>query len=120
MQATYLPQSSAAGTAKAVAHARANDRDALRYLYVRYADEVYPLIASLSTDGRAALAVTQRLFRTLPEALGSFDAGAQEFSAWLRTAAARLAVDHGRRRNHETSRRARPPRGLTATTVASS
>ena len=51
--------------AQAVARAKQGDREALRYLYVHYADHVYGYVASIVRDDYEAEDVTQHVFAKL-------------------------------------------------------
>src|SRR6478736_9660071 len=51
--------------ARAVARAKQGDQEALRFLYVRYADNVYGYVASLLRDDHEAEDVTQHVFAKL-------------------------------------------------------
>ena len=55
--------------AQAVARAKQGDREALRYLYIRYADNVYGYVASIVRDDYEAEDVTQHVFAKLMTAL---------------------------------------------------
>ena len=54
----------------AAAHGRDGDQDALRLLYLRYADNVYGYVCSLVHDEHEAEGVTQQLFANLRNRLG--------------------------------------------------
>ena len=55
--------------AQAVARAKQGDREALRFLYIRYADNVYGYVASIVRDDYEAEDVTQHVFAKLMTAL---------------------------------------------------
>jgi RNA polymerase sigma-70 factor (ECF subfamily) len=82
----------------AVARAREGDHDALRYLYVRYADNVYGYVASIVRDDHEAEDVTQQVFLKLMSMLGKYEQRAVPFSSWLLRLAHNAAVDDLRRR----------------------
>jgi RNA polymerase sigma-70 factor (ECF subfamily) len=83
---------------RAVARAKEGDRDALRFLYVRYADAVYGYVRSIVRDDHDAEDVTQQVFLKLMRAIGKYEERAVPFSAWILRVARNLAVDHVRQR----------------------
>jgi RNA polymerase sigma-70 factor (ECF subfamily) len=82
----------------AVARAREGDHDALRYLYVRYADNVYGYVASIVRDEHEAEDVTQQVFLKLMSVLDKYEQRNVPFSSWLLRLAHNAAVDDLRRR----------------------
>jgi RNA polymerase sigma-70 factor (ECF subfamily) len=84
--------------ALAVTRAKQGDREALRYLYVRYADHVYGYVASIVRDDFEAEDVTQHLFAKLMTALPKYEPREVPFSAWILRVARNVAVDHMRQR----------------------
>jgi RNA polymerase sigma-70 factor, ECF subfamily len=84
--------------AQAVARAKQGDREALRYLYVHYADHVYGYVASIVRDDYEAEDVTQHLFAKLMTALPKYEPREVPFSAWILRVARNVAVDHMRQR----------------------
>jgi RNA polymerase sigma-70 factor (ECF subfamily) len=83
---------------QAVALAKDGDREALRYLYVHYADHVYGYVASIVRDDHDAEDVTQHLFAKLMTALPKYEPREVPFSAWILRVARNVAVDHMRQR----------------------
>src|SRR3954462_654726 len=83
---------------QAVSRAKAGDREALRYLYVHYADHVYGYVASIVRDDYEAEDVTQHLFAKLMTALPKYEPRDVPFSAWILRVARNVAVDHMRQR----------------------
>src|SRR3954468_11719370 len=83
---------------QAVSRAKAGDREALRYLYVHYADHVYGYVASIVRDDHEAEDVTQHLFAKLMTALPKYEPREVPFSAWILRVARNVAVDHMRQR----------------------
>jgi RNA polymerase sigma-70 factor, ECF subfamily len=81
---------------KAIHRAREGDRDALRFLYVRYADNVYGYVRSIVRDEHAAEDITQDLFAKLPSALARYKPRSVPFAAWILRVARNLALDHMR------------------------
>jgi len=82
----------------AVARAKQGDREALRFLYVHYADHVYGYVASIVRDDYEAEDVTQHLFAKLMTALSKYEPREVPFSAWILRVARNVAVDHMRQR----------------------
>jgi RNA polymerase sigma-70 factor (ECF subfamily) len=82
----------------AVARAKQGDREALRYLYVHYADHVYGYVASIVRDDFEAEDVTQHVFAKLMTRLGKYEPREVPFSAWILRVARNVAVDHMRQR----------------------
>jgi RNA polymerase sigma-70 factor (ECF subfamily) len=81
-----------------VALARDGDGEALRLLYLRYADSVYGYVASIVRDPHDAEDITAEVFARLARSLGRYRVGAAPFSAWLLRVARNAALDHLRRR----------------------
>jgi RNA polymerase sigma-70 factor (ECF subfamily) len=84
--------------AKAVVSAREGDGDALRFLYVRFADNIYGYICSIVRDEHEAEDLTQQVFIKLPTILHKYQEREVPFSAWILRVARNLAVDHLRSR----------------------
>jgi len=83
-------------TRLAVARAREGDRDreALRYLYMTYSDNVYGYVRSIVRDDHEAEDVTQQVFAKLMTSLGKYDDRGVPFFAWLVRLARNVAIDH--------------------------
>jgi RNA polymerase sigma-70 factor, ECF subfamily len=79
---------------KAIRRAKVGDRDALRFLYVRYADNLYGYVRSIVRDEHAAEDITQDLFAKLPSALARYEPRSVPFAAWILRVARNLALDH--------------------------
>lgn len=109
--------------ARAVARAKEGDREAVRFLYLRYADNVYGYVRSIVRDDYEAEDVTQHVFAKLITVVGKYEARAVPFSAWIlrlahtrrSTTCARGARSRRPRSSAPTSTRTRP----TATARAS-
>jgi RNA polymerase sigma-70 factor, ECF subfamily len=82
----------------AVARAKDGDADALRYLYLRYADNVYGYVCSIVRDEWEAEDVTQHIFAKLLTSLPRYEPRLVPFSAWILRVAHNAAVDHVRAR----------------------
>jgi RNA polymerase sigma-70 factor (ECF subfamily) len=83
--------------AQAVRRAQAGDRDALAFLYARYADNVYGYVRSIVHDPHEAEDVTQQVFAKLMRVIGKYEEREVPFFAWVLRVARNLAVDHLRR-----------------------
>ncbi|MET0686689.1 MAG: sigma-70 family RNA polymerase sigma factor [Solirubrobacteraceae bacterium] len=82
----------------AVARARAGDPDALRFLYLRYADNVYGYVCSIVRDEHEAEDLTQQIFAKLLTTLDRYEPRQVPFSAWILRVAHNAAIDHLRAR----------------------
>jgi RNA polymerase sigma-70 factor, ECF subfamily len=82
----------------AVERAKEGDSDALRFLYLRYADNVYGYVCSIVRDEHEAEDVTQHIFAKLMTALGRYEPRVVPFSAWILRVAHNAAIDHMRTR----------------------
>src|SRR5579863_560249 len=85
-------------TRRAVAGAAQGDPDALRDLYVRYADNVYSYVASIVRDHHEAEDLTQHVFSRLPVALVRYEDRGAPFLGWLLRLARNAALDQLRSR----------------------
>jgi RNA polymerase sigma-70 factor (ECF subfamily) len=85
-------------TERAIARAKEGDTDALHFLYVRFADDVYRYIRSIVRDPYAAEDVTQDVFARLMQAISKYERRAVPFSAWILRVARNAALDHLRAR----------------------
>ena len=82
----------------AIARAKEGDRDALRLLYIRYADNVYGYLRSIVKDDREAEDLTQQVFMKLMSVIVKYEDQGVPFSGWLLRLARNVALDHLRRR----------------------
>lgn len=90
-------QASARLVARAVRRAQAGDREALGFLYTRYADNVYGYVRSIVHDHHEAEDVTQHVFAKLIHVIGKYEERDVPFFAWILRVARNVAVDHIRR-----------------------
>jgi RNA polymerase sigma-70 factor (ECF subfamily) len=88
----------ARATRRAVARAKQGDREALRYLYARYADNVYSYVASIVRDHYEAEDVTQQVFAKLTDSLARYEERGAPFLSWLVRLARNAAIDQLRSR----------------------
>jgi RNA polymerase sigma-70 factor (ECF subfamily) len=84
--------------ARAVERAKLGDQEALRYLYVTYADSVFGYVSSVVRDHHEAEDVTQHVFFKLMTVLPKYQQREVPFSAWILRVARNVAVDHLRQR----------------------
>jgi RNA polymerase sigma-70 factor, ECF subfamily len=81
----------------AVALIDEGDRDALQYLYLVYAHNVYGYVRSIVQDDHEAEDLTQHVFAKLITHVGSYHDRGVPFLAWLLRVAHNAAIDHLRR-----------------------
>jgi len=81
----------------AVARGKEGDRDALQFLYVTYAHNVYGYVRSIVRDEHEAEDVTQHVFAKLITSLVKYDDRGVPFFAWLLRLARNVAIDQLRR-----------------------
>ena len=82
---------------RAVARAQSGDKEAIRFLYITYADNVYSYVRSMVRDEHEAEDVTQHVFTKLITNIRKYERRAVPFSAWILRVARNVAVDHMRR-----------------------
>src|SRR3954451_6640396 len=83
---------------RAVARAKEGDQEAFRFLYLRYADNVYGYVRSIVRDDYEAEDVTQHVFTKLITTLPKYQQREVPFAAWILRVARNVAVDHMRSR----------------------
>src|SRR4051812_12980128 len=88
------PPDAEALVAAATARARAGDEDALRLLYLLYADNVFGYVLAIVRDEHDAEDITSEVFARLPRALTHFKLSATPFAGWLLRVARNAALDH--------------------------
>jgi RNA polymerase sigma-70 factor (ECF subfamily) len=81
-------------TRLAVERAKQGDEGAIRYLYVRYANNIYGYVRSIVRDDHEAEDVTQHVFAKLMTAIGKYNDRGVPFFAWLLRLARNVAIDH--------------------------
>ena len=84
----------AAIVSRAVTCAKAGDREAWRYLYIRYAEHIYSYVATIVRDPYEAEDVTQHVFAKLMTTLPKYEERRTPFAAWMLRVARNVAVDH--------------------------
>jgi RNA polymerase sigma-70 factor, ECF subfamily len=81
-------------TAQAVARAKEGDREAVRFLYMQYADNVYGYVRSIVRDDHEAEDVTQHVFAKLITVISKYEQRTTPFASWILRLAHNAAVDH--------------------------
>jgi RNA polymerase sigma-70 factor (ECF subfamily) len=84
--------------ARVIMRAKQGDQDALRYLYLRFADNVYGYARSIVRDEHEAEDVTQQVFTRLMSSIERYEQRSVPFSSWLLRITHNMAIDHIRRR----------------------
>ena len=79
---------------RAVARAQAGDRDAIAFLYARFADDIHGYVRSIVRDPHEAEDVTQHVFAKLIGVIGSYRERDVPFFAWMLRVARNVAIDH--------------------------
>ncbi len=82
----------------AITRTKQGDREALRFLYVRYSDNVYGYICSIVHDEQEAEDLTQHVFMKLITVMVQYKDHGIPFTGWLLRLARNVALDHLRRR----------------------
>jgi RNA polymerase sigma-70 factor, ECF subfamily len=80
--------------ARAVARAKEGDSDAIRYLYLRYSDNVYSYVRTILHDDHEAEDVTQHVFAKLMTAISKYEQRTAPFAGWILRLAHNAAIDH--------------------------
>ncbi|HEY1518062.1 MAG TPA: sigma-70 family RNA polymerase sigma factor [Solirubrobacteraceae bacterium] len=84
--------------AQAVTRAKSGDNDAIRFLYLRYKDNVYGYVLSILRDAHEAEDVTQTVFIKLISAIHRYEPRQVPFTAWILKVARNVALDSLRQR----------------------
>ena len=79
--------------------------EAIRFLYLRYKDNVYGYVLSIVREQHEAEDCTQQVFMKLISAIHKYEPRTVPFTAWILRVARNIAIDHLRQR------RAVPTRG---------
>ena len=82
---------------RAVRRAQEGDRDALAFLYARFADDVCGYARSIVHDHHEAEDVTQQVFAKLIRVIGKYQEREVPFFAWMLRVTRNVAVDHLRK-----------------------
>ena len=84
--------------ARAVAAAKSGDNDAIRFLYLRYRNNVYGYVLSILRDDHEAEDATQTVFMKLVSVIHKYEPRQVPFTAWILRVARNVAIDSLRRR----------------------
>lgn len=96
---TQLDEDRAPGElAHVISRAQAGDSAAFRYLYLRFADNVYGYARSIVRDEHEAEDVTQQVFARVMTAIGRYEQRSVPFSSWILRITHNMSIDHIRRR----------------------
>ena len=82
---------------QAVARAKEGDSEAVRFLYMQFADNVYGYVRSIVRDEHEAEDVTQHVFAKLITAISKYEQRTTPFASWILRLAHNAAIDHLRR-----------------------
>jgi RNA polymerase sigma-70 factor, ECF subfamily len=82
----------------AVVAAQRGEDEALRYLYIRFKDNVYGYVLGIVHDTHDAEDLTQHVFMKLIDVIGKYEPRDVPFSSWVLRVARNVAVDHLRGR----------------------
>jgi RNA polymerase sigma-70 factor (ECF subfamily) len=82
---------------RAVRRAQEGDRDALAFLYARFADDICGYARSIVHDHHEAEDVTQQVFAKLIRVIGKYQEREVPFFAWMLRVTRNVAVDHLRK-----------------------
>src|SRR3954463_9309815 len=88
------PPDADALVAAATERARDGDDDALRLLFLLYADNLFGYVLAIVRDEHDAEDITSEVFARLPRALSHYKVSATPFAAWLLRVARNAALDH--------------------------
>lgn len=90
---------SESAVSRAVKRAQQGDKDALAFLYVRFADDVCGYARSIVHDYHEAEDVTQQVFAKLARVIGKYHERDVPFFAWMLRVTRNVALDHLRKQN---------------------
>src|SRR5580704_7732137 len=79
---------------QAIKRAQAGDRDALGFLYARYADNIYGYVRSIVHNHHEAEDITQHVFTKLMRVIGKYEERDVPFFAWALRVARNVTMDY--------------------------
>jgi RNA polymerase sigma-70 factor, ECF subfamily len=79
---------------QAIRRAQCGDRDALGFLYARYAENIYGYVCSIVHNHHQAEDITQHVFAKLIRVIGKYEERDVPFFAWTLRVARNVAIDH--------------------------
>jgi RNA polymerase sigma-70 factor (ECF subfamily) len=80
----------------AVAAAKRGDKDAIHFLYVRFAPELRRFVWTLIGDAHESQDIVQDVFAKLIKVIGKYEERDVPFDAWIKRVARNAAIDHMR------------------------
>lgn len=80
----------------AIMQAKAGEMEGHRYLYARYADNVFSYARKIVRDDHDAEDITQQVFAKLLRTIGRYEERDVPFAAWILRVARNAAIDHMR------------------------
>jgi RNA polymerase sigma-70 factor, ECF subfamily len=95
--------------ARAVKRAQMGDREALGFLYARYADNINGYVLSIVHDHHQAEDITQHVFAKMVRVIGKYEERDVPFFAWILRVARNVAVDYIRAERLVPVEEVRPP-----------
>jgi RNA polymerase sigma-70 factor, ECF subfamily len=84
--------------ARAVVRAQSGDMDAIRFLYLRYKNNVYGYVLSILRDAHEAEDATQQVFMKLISVIHKYEPRQVPFTSWILRVAHNVAIDSLRQR----------------------
>jgi RNA polymerase sigma-70 factor (ECF subfamily) len=79
---------------QAIKRAQAGDKDALGFLYARYADNIYGYVRSIVHNHHEAEDITQHVFAKLMRVIGKYEERDVPFFAWALRVARNVTMDY--------------------------
>ncbi len=79
---------------RAIQRAQAGDRDAMGFLYARYAENIYGYVRSIVRNHHEAEDITQHVFTKLMRVIGKYEERDVPFFAWALRVARNVTMDH--------------------------
>ncbi len=79
---------------EAIRRAQGGDREALGFLYARYAENIYGYVRSIVRNHHEAEDITQHVFAKLMRVIGKYEERDVSFLAWALRVARNVAVDY--------------------------
>ncbi|MGA2164271.1 MAG: sigma-70 family RNA polymerase sigma factor [Solirubrobacteraceae bacterium] len=79
---------------RAIVRAQAGDRDAMGFLYARYAENIHGYVRSIVRNHHEAEDITQHVFTKLMRVIGKYEERDVPFLAWALRVARNVTMDH--------------------------
>jgi RNA polymerase sigma-70 factor, ECF subfamily len=93
-QATFCEEANSRLVSQAVRRAQVGDREALGFLYARFAENIFGYVRSIVRDHHEAEDVTQHVFAKMMRVIDKYEERDVPFFAWLLRVARNVAVDY--------------------------